>query len=180
MLPGRVTPNAPHPAQNSRPGSITRPAREFRQTLPGPRRNAFPAKNSPPTGRGSQTAPRPSGGQRSCPPPKTQGRFRVHNERHCNASAILSTGGNEKDVMEGWGLKTKKMVGTGSCAMTEREKRRREFPASLPVRNKRRTYGGQQTKKPSSLTAFSFWHSSNLMFFKRKLVELRGIEPRTS
>jgi hypothetical protein len=34
----------------------------------------------------------------------------VHNERHCNASAILSAGGNEKDVMEGWGLKTKKMV----------------------------------------------------------------------
>ena len=36
--------------------------------------------------------------------------FRVHDLRHCNASAILSTGGNEKDVMEGLGLKTPKMV----------------------------------------------------------------------
>ncbi len=49
LLPGRVTHNALLPARNSRPGSITRPAREFRQTLPGTRRNASIAKRMPPS-----------------------------------------------------------------------------------------------------------------------------------
>ena len=45
LLPGRVALNAKQHDQNSRPESITRPPREFRQPLPGPRRNAPPAKS---------------------------------------------------------------------------------------------------------------------------------------
>ena len=44
-LPGRVANSALTSAHSSRTGGITRPAREFRQTLPGPRRNATPGKN---------------------------------------------------------------------------------------------------------------------------------------
>ena len=40
LLPGRLTFRARKTDQNSRPGSSTRPAREFRQTLPEPRRHA--------------------------------------------------------------------------------------------------------------------------------------------
>jgi len=48
LLLGRAAHNALLPARSSRSGSITRPAREFRQTLPGPRRNATTAKGMPP------------------------------------------------------------------------------------------------------------------------------------
>ena len=34
----------------------------------------------------------------------------MHDERHCNASAIFGTGGNEKNMMEGLELKTFKTV----------------------------------------------------------------------
>ena len=48
LLPGRGAHNAPPPARTSRPGSITRPAREFRQTRPGPPRHAPHAQRTTP------------------------------------------------------------------------------------------------------------------------------------
>lgn len=46
LLPGRITDNALHAVQSSRPESITRSARGFRQTLAGPRRDALPGKKA--------------------------------------------------------------------------------------------------------------------------------------
>jgi hypothetical protein len=74
-----------------------------------------------------------------------------------NASAIFSTGGNEKDVMEGLGLKTFKMVYRyGHLTNDHKRETLARVSGLLSVWNKRRTYSGHKTKKPSFLTAFLF------------------------